>query len=1186
MLQRISSKLHRRFLSGLLRVKHYPLRRILLPLILLQIIIITFIWSNSPQRNGLGRDADYLLPNYNELDSDDDSWYSILTSSFKNDRKIQFAKTLYENLKFGTNPKWVNEYTLQNDLLSVKMGPRKGSKLESVDELKFYDFDPRLTWSVVLNHLQNNDADQPEKLPFSWYDWTTFHELNKLISIDKTVLPCNFLFQSAFDKESLEAIETELGEPLFLYERPKYAQKLWYKAARNQDRIKDSKELKKHCSKLFTPDGHGSPKGLRFNTQFQIKELYDKVRPEVYQLQARNYILTTQSHPLSISIIESDNSTYQVPLQTEKSKNLVQSGLLQEYINDNINSTNKRRKKNKQDVEFNHNRLFQEFVNNDQVNSLYKLEIEETDKFTFDKDLVYLSPSDFKFDASKKIEELEEQKKLYPDKFSAHNENYLNSLKNSVKTSPALQRKFFYEADAVKQYKGMGFHRDKRFFNVDTLINDKQEYQARLNSMIRTFQKFTKANGIISWLSHGTLYGYLYNGMAFPWDNDFDLQMPIKHLQLLSQYFNQSLILEDPRQGNGRYFLDVSDSLTVRINGNGKNNIDARFIDVDTGLYIDITGLASTSAPSRDYLNSYIEERLQEEHLDINNIPESNGETATLPDKVDDGLVNMATLNITELRDYITSDENKNHKRVPTDTDLKDLLKKELEELPKSKTIENKLNPKQRYFLNEKLKLYNCRNNHFISFEELSPLINTVFHGVPALIPHRHTYCLHNEYHVPDRYAFDAYKNTAYLPEFRFWFDYDGLKKCSNINSWYPNIPSINSWNPNLLKEISSTKFESKLFDSNKVSEYSFKNLSMDDVRLIYKNIPKAGFIEVFTNLYNSFNVTAYRQKELEIQYCQNLTFIEKKKLLHQLRINVAPKLSSPAKDPFLFGYEKAMWKDLSKSMNQTTLDQVTKIVHEEYVGKIIDLSESLKYRNFTLFNITFDETGTTLDDNTEDYTPANTVEVNPVDFKSNLNFSSNSFLDLNSYGLDLFAPTLSDVNRKGIQMFDKDPIIVYEDYAYAKLLEERKRREKKKKEEEEKKKKEEEEKKKKEEEEKKKKEEEEKKKKEEEEKKKKEEEEKKKQEEEEKKKKEEEEKKKQEEGEKMKNEDEEKKKNEDEEKKKNEEEEKKKQEEENKKQEEENKKNEDEEKKKQEEEEKKKNEEEEKKKQEEGHSN
>lgn len=195
------------------------------------------------------------------------------------------------------------------------------------------------------------------------------------------------------------------------------------------------------------------------------------------------------------------------------------------------------------------------------------------------------------------------------------------------------------------------------------------------------------------------------------------------------------------------------------------------------------------------------------------------------------------------------------------------------------------------------------------------------------------------------------------------------------------------------MKEISSVKFESKLFDSNKVSEYSFKNLSTSDVRLIYRNIPRAGFIEVFTNLYNSFNATAYRQKELEIQYCQNLTFIEKKKLLHQLRVNVAPKLSSPAKDPFLFGYEKAMWEDLSKSMNQTTLDQVTKMVHEEYIDKIIDLSMNLKNRNFSLFNITQDGTAVISNDDSNDYTPANDVEINPDDFRTNLNFTSKAFL-------------------------------------------------------------------------------------------------------------------------------------------------------------------------------------------------
>lgn len=173
MLQRISYSLHRRFLSGLLRAKHYPLRRVLLPLVLLQIIIIAFVWSNSSQRIAADPDIGYLQSN----DNDDSSWYGRMASSFalKNNREIQIAKKLYENLKFSTQPRWASEYTLQNDLLMVKVGPQKGTKLSSVEDLKFYDFDPRLTWSVVLNHLENENENENEhgKLPFSWYDWTS-----------------------------------------------------------------------------------------------------------------------------------------------------------------------------------------------------------------------------------------------------------------------------------------------------------------------------------------------------------------------------------------------------------------------------------------------------------------------------------------------------------------------------------------------------------------------------------------------------------------------------------------------------------------------------------------------------------------------------------------------------------------------------------------------------------------------------------------------------------------------------------------------------------------------------------------------------------------------------------------------------------------------------------------------------
>ena len=65
--------------------------------------------------------------------------------------------------------------------------------------------------------------------------------------------------------------------------------------------------------------------------------------------------------------------------------------------------------------------------------------------------------------------------------------------------------------------------------------------------MIKTFQKFTKSNCIITWLSHSTAYAYTFNGIRFPCENDCGLQMPIKHVNLLARYSKQSMILEDSR---------------------------------------------------------------------------------------------------------------------------------------------------------------------------------------------------------------------------------------------------------------------------------------------------------------------------------------------------------------------------------------------------------------------------------------------------------------------------------------------------------------------------------------------------------------------------------------------------------------------------------------------------------------
>lgn len=46
------------------------------------------------------------------------------------------------------------------------------------------------------------------------------------------------------------------------------------------------------------------------------------------------------------------------------------------------------------------------------------------------------------------------------------------------------------------------------------------------------------------------------NGMAFPWDNDIDVQVPIM-VYINYLYIHQTIVVEDPEDGFGRYFLDI-----------------------------------------------------------------------------------------------------------------------------------------------------------------------------------------------------------------------------------------------------------------------------------------------------------------------------------------------------------------------------------------------------------------------------------------------------------------------------------------------------------------------------------------------------------------------------------------------------------------------------------------------------
>lgn len=153
----------------------------------------------------------------------------------------------------------------------------------------------------------------------------------------------------------------------------------------------------------------------------------------------------------------------------------------------------------------------------------------------------------------------------------------------------AKSGKYFYEILIDKEPHRMGDHYDWRFFR-GFLSDEEQSYVKE--RLVRAWSQFADAEGISYWLAHGSMIGWYWNGMTMPWDTDNDIQVPVKELDRLAREFNGTLVLQHPNDDDGKFLIDVSPWIVERDSGNKWNLIDARFIDVENGAYIDITGLA------------------------------------------------------------------------------------------------------------------------------------------------------------------------------------------------------------------------------------------------------------------------------------------------------------------------------------------------------------------------------------------------------------------------------------------------------------------------------------------------------------------------------------------------------------------------------------------------------------------
>ena len=818
----------------------------------------------------------------------------------------------YQKFRYNNELRYPKEYDLREDLLKIRYGKNNGSYWGSFEEVKYYDADPRMVWSVYLNELERREYDE---VPFAWYDWADFHEYNKLLAMGPEQVPCEFLFQNAFDRDKLREVEGEIGEELFHVDREAYEGQRWYETQMQASDKNVIRLLAKHCAAAETVNG--SSMSYRWGENVRVLDLFDKVRAEVYQFQARSFVLNTLQPPRSLTMVNGPTDVLQFNVRQSRQnasdyETVVSSGMLERFVRE----TAAGEEEQEQGPRIDHISKFKKFVQSDaaQKHRLVIKELDETRAVMHDGSQGYmmLQESDFEFDAQAKIRELEAREQKDSDNpLSPHDRAYLDSLRFSMSMHFAFTPKYFHEASHVQAFKKYGAHFDKRFFN-GPLIVEQPQMELRLDSLIRNFQKFANANGLVSWLAHGTLYGWLYNGRTFPWDNDGDLQMPIRHLNILAQYFNQTLVLEDPSEGNGKFLIDVTSSITHRINGNGLNNIDARFIDIDSGLYIDITGLSVSTCPETGF-NKYYKERSKDidsrdiKFRDPNLIPGLND------------------LSLEQLLEEV--------KQRPDDFPgaqalIEKLIKKFRVQTRRRASPEANLSPEQIYNMNHQLKLYNCRNFHFVSLDTLNPLIKTTFHGVPALVAEKHITYLNNEYRVPTAYQYMKFRTNAFVPELGIWTTTSVLSKLMNKNQINEKVQPVH-------KPISS--------------------LRPEDVYKLLENMANTGMSELLATIYNSMPINEYRVKEMEIAYDNNLSRNDKIKLLNMLRNNVGPHLPRSQKDPWLYRYERRMWEEMVRAREEDC-SNARQFVDNKMAYNLWYAIIKVAERNYPMFKISTSE--------------------------------------------------------------------------------------------------------------------------------------------------------------------------------------------------------------------------------------
>ena len=138
---------------------------------------------------------------------------------------------------------------------------------------------------------------------------------------------------------------------------------------------------------------------------------------------------------------------------------------------------------------------------------------------------------------------------------------------------------------------------------------DYEDQKTNLTALMQAYLSTMADLGADTWIMHGTLLGWWWNAKVsettcpdllcppnalqiMPWDSDIDVQVSLKTMHFLASYYNMTIHhYATPLMpaGGRNYMLEINPGYTNGSPQDRLNVIDARWIDTETGVFIDIT---------------------------------------------------------------------------------------------------------------------------------------------------------------------------------------------------------------------------------------------------------------------------------------------------------------------------------------------------------------------------------------------------------------------------------------------------------------------------------------------------------------------------------------------------------------------------------------------------------------------